>query len=238
MKGRETGPLKHTTMETIIKNIHLIQNLSDLDIQKLAYGALQHQKLSRITFKIVSIDETAIKIQTIQGKSPQNNETDEKTLIERTKELFSRFFPDLKVIVNAVVFHPGPVEIVTPAFIRTLMTYLKVKVKDIVKDTDIDKTNVSAWVNGTRDMSQPVKAMFYYYLLSRIDDSKWKDYSELRKSGHYLIKTKYDTIDVVKLYYQFGSDKKLAKLDKTGFGKDYNEHAVVVKYQEIESSAL
>lgn len=36
--------------------------------------------------------------------------------------------------------------------------------KDIMDETGIDKSNVSAWVNGTRTMSQPVRAMFYYYI--------------------------------------------------------------------------
>jgi DNA-binding Xre family transcriptional regulator len=38
-----------------------------------------------------------------------------------------------------------------------------VKFNDLVTDTGLDKTNISAWVNGKRDMSQIVKAMFYFY---------------------------------------------------------------------------
>lgn len=150
-------------MEPIIKNIHLISDLSEADQQKLNAGALQHKKFSRIGFKVLSMDEMAIKIQTTQGKTPQENYADEKTLIERTKELFSIFFPDKKIIVNAAPYKENLTAQVTPEYIRHEMVSNHIKVKDIVADTGIDKTNISAWVNGVRDMSQPVKAMFYFY---------------------------------------------------------------------------
>jgi hypothetical protein len=161
-------------METIIKNIHLIDSLDDLQVKKLVAGALQHQKFSRITFKILSIETNVIKIQTVQGKTPQENYADEKTLIERTGELFGKFFPNHRVVVNAVTYKENPTEQVTPEYIRHAMTEHHVKVKDIVADTGIDKTNVSAWINGTREMSQPVRALFYYYLLvkSRLEVNK------------------------------------------------------------------
>lgn len=41
--------------------------------------------------------------------------------------------------------------------------------KDIMIDTGIDKTNLSAWLSGARVMSQPVKAMFYFYLTRAAD---------------------------------------------------------------------
>jgi len=155
-------------METIIKNIHLVKDLiNEADLQKLENGALQHRKFSRITFKVLSVTDKTIKIQAIQGKSPQENYANEETLIQRGKDLFSRFLPDQKIIVNAVTYKDNPTEKVTPEYLRHAMTEYKVKVKDIVADTGIDKTNVSAWVNGTREMSQPVRAMFYYYFLNK-----------------------------------------------------------------------
>ncbi|UFH52530.1 hypothetical protein [Spirosoma sp. KNUC1025] len=151
-------------METIIKNIHLLSNmLSETDLEKLTAGALQHRKFSRITFKVLSVATDAIKVQVVQEKTPQENYASEETLIERAKELFGRFFPDRRIIVNATVYRPNVTEQVTPEYIRHQMTEKKIKVKDIVADTGIDKSNISAWMNGIREMSQPVKAMFYYY---------------------------------------------------------------------------
>lgn len=151
-------------METIIKNIHLVKDLlSESDLEKLNAGALQHRKFSRITFKILSVDDKSIKVQAVQGKTPQENYADADTLRLRTKELFSRFLPDRHVMTHVTTYTPNVTEQVTPEYIRNRMTELKIKVKHIVADTGIDQTNISAWMNGLREMSQPVKAMFYYY---------------------------------------------------------------------------
>lgn len=152
-------------METIIKNIHLVRDLTTFEnVRKLEIGALQHRKFARITFKILSVRERILEIQTIQTKSPHQNHADEDLLILRTKELFSHFFPEYEIVVTAIPYQPNPTEQVTPEYIRDAMTSYDIKVKDIVEETGIDKSNVSAWVNGTRTMSQPVRAMFYYYI--------------------------------------------------------------------------
>ena len=152
-------------METIIKNIHLIKNLTTSEnIAKLEVGALQHRKFARITFKVLSVTDKVVHVHTVQNKSPHENHADENTLILRTKELFSYFFPDYEITVTAVPYQANPTEKVTPEYIREAMNSYDIKVKDIVDETGIDKSNVSAWVNGTRSMSQPVRAMFYYYI--------------------------------------------------------------------------
>lgn len=152
-------------METIVKNIHLIKELTTPEsISKLEIGALQYRKFARITFKVISVAEKALHIQTVQTKSPHENHADEHLLILRTKELFSHFFPEYEIVVTAIPYQPNPTEQVTPEYIREAMTSYDIKVKDIVEETGIDKSNVSAWVNGTRTMSQPVRAMFYYYI--------------------------------------------------------------------------
>ena len=53
-------------------------------------------------------------------------------------------------------------EIVHPGYIRERMKQLGLKQVDLVNMTGADKTNINAWVNGTRTLSQPVKAMFFY----------------------------------------------------------------------------
>jgi hypothetical protein len=152
-------------METIVKNIHLIRELTTSEnIAKLETGALQYRKFARITFKVVSVADKILHIHTAQTRSPHENHADEDRLILRTKELFSHFFPDYEIVVTAIPYQANPTEKVTPEYIREAMTSYHIKVKDIVDETGIDKSNVSAWVNGTRSMSQPVRAMFYYYI--------------------------------------------------------------------------
>lgn len=151
-------------MESIIKNERYLDFLPSNDFEQLQQGALQHRKFSRIVFKVLSVSEKEIRIETRQSKNPNGNHFDQKILIERTKELFGRFLgTEWKINVVPVVYKESAAEQVTPAYVRHYMTELKIKAKDISSDTGIDKTNISTWVNGEREMSQSIKAMFYYY---------------------------------------------------------------------------
>jgi hypothetical protein len=148
-----------------IKNIHLLE-LSDNDRVKLLAGAALHLRMSNISFKILEVTNTAITLRVIQGKHLSENYADKKALVELTKELFQRFYPDKKIHPQAIVFKHNPVMQITAQWVKEKMETLDLGVTDIVNDTGVDKTNISAWANGTRPMSQPVKAMFFHYFNS------------------------------------------------------------------------
>lgn len=176
-------------METIIKNIHLLKpHLSEKLISDLEQGASLYRRHSRITFKILRLADNVLTVETRQDKSPAENYLDGKTLYERTKELFAaNELPEgIKLHINTIPYKPSPTEIITPEYIRHFLTDLKIKVKDVAADTGVDKTNISAWVNGTREMSQIVKAMFYYYLETKrtLGSGKVWRASAVRNSAH------------------------------------------------------
>jgi hypothetical protein len=145
-----------------IKNIHLLE-LSDKDRDKLEAGAALHRKMSNITFKILEVNEKAIVIRAVQGKHLSENYADKKTLVARTRELFEPFLPGKKIHPQVITFEPNPVSEIDALWVKKNMEDLGIRVTDIVNDTGVDKTNISAWANGTRPMSQPVKAMFFNY---------------------------------------------------------------------------
>lgn len=55
---------------------------------------------------------------------------------------------------------------ITPDFIRKSMAQLGLDVTNIATATGIDQASISGWVDGSEEMSQPVKAMFYFYFQS------------------------------------------------------------------------
>jgi hypothetical protein len=151
-------------MNTNIKNIDTL-GLSQDDIAHLEAGAAQHLRFSRITFKVLGREGDTWAIRTTQDKSPANNYAALKHLVTITKELFE---PTIgPVHVKAIAYNEPAPNVVSPEWLQAKMTATNCKVKDLVADTGIDKANISAWVNGVRPMSQPVKAMFYYYFLHR-----------------------------------------------------------------------
>jgi len=161
MKGAERPLLKILFMATI-KNIHLL-SISDNDLKKLEYGAALHKRMSNIEFKILEVNDDSLVIRVSQGKHMSENYADKATLVTRTRELFEPFFPGVKIHPQANPYEPNPVSKIDSTWIKKQMDVLDLRVTDIVKDTGVDKTNISAWANGKREMSQPVKAMFYHY---------------------------------------------------------------------------
>ena len=92
----------------------------------------------------------------------------ETTLIKRTQELFSKFLPQSQLVILPVTFRPSPASAVTPAWLDQKMNEKGIRIKQIAFDTGIDRESISDWVTGKRNMSQIVKAMFYYYLSREI----------------------------------------------------------------------
>jgi hypothetical protein len=153
-------------MPTTIKNIHKIAHLlSESDIVKIEKGAALHKRHSSITFKVLTVDDSTITISVIQGKSNSEIYLNAKELIQRAKDLFSKFLPGHKLNIGPIVYTPNPISLIDSKWLNSKMLEHGVRAKDIVNDTGIDKTNVSAWVNDLRPMGQPIKAMFYYYFM-------------------------------------------------------------------------
>ncbi|TDQ12178.1 XRE family transcriptional regulator [Pedobacter metabolipauper] len=152
---------------SVIKNLHKLLHLqyfSTDHLNKLEAGAALHLKYSNISFKIIemNIKNSSVVVKTEQGKHLSENYADEVRLIELTRELFS-VLDGAKILVHPIPYKPPIIDVVNPAWINDKMLNNGVRIKDIQADTGIDKTNLSAWINGTRPMSQPVKAMFYFY---------------------------------------------------------------------------
>lgn len=152
----------------VIINFHRISDLIPADRHgELDKLATMHLRNSNIEFKVVGLNGNEISIRTTQGKHLSENYADEATLRTRTKELFQRFLPDHIIYTHAIPYREAIVEIVTPEWVNVQMLKKKIRIKDISVDTGIDKSNLSAWINGVRPMSQPVKAMFYFYFISK-----------------------------------------------------------------------
>jgi hypothetical protein len=150
----------------LIKNIHLLSALDENALLRLEQAALAHQRFSKITFKVIEFTDKALTINVIQGKSANENHQDQKRLIEIGKETFANHVGTRKINVHAVPYVASPVEVVTPEWISKQMLAHKVALKYLVKDFGIDKTTLSALINGKKPLSQPVKGLFYYFFKS------------------------------------------------------------------------
>jgi hypothetical protein len=151
-------------MSNII-NIEKLQDIIDeTAMAKLDAGAAVHKKQSNIEFNIISVEDKVLTVATEQGKTGSGKYANLKMLIKRTHEVFDNFLPSsYKLEVLPTEYLESPAATVTPNWINKKMLEKEVRIKQIAFDTGIDRTDLTAWINGLKPMSQIVKAMFYYY---------------------------------------------------------------------------
>lgn len=147
----------------VVKNIHLLDWLSEDDLLKMEHSALAHQRFSRITFKIMSVKDGVVTVLTTQGKSPQDNHVDAKRLVEITKELFAERCNGMVLHVGTVPYVASPTEVVSTDWLRQQMSRHKLALKAMAADTGINKSSLSSVITGDKPLSDPMRAMFYYY---------------------------------------------------------------------------
>jgi hypothetical protein len=152
---------------SVIKNIHLLEahlkENPELE-RKLEAGAELHLRHARIEFKILSVKGDSVTVRVTQGQSPSENYLTAQELSSRAKDLFAQLYPHLTIHARAIPYSPPKVEVVSPEWIQNRMKEKQIDNKTIVEMTGVDKANISNWVSGSRPMSQPVKAMFYFML--------------------------------------------------------------------------
>jgi len=153
-------------MENVIKGVAKLQGIvTPEQLEKLEFGAKLHRRHSRIEFKIISAAEDEIIVEVRQGKSPNGNHFEAARLIEITREWISPF-ADQIVHVRPIVYKAAVVDVVNSDWILAEMQRNKISLKKLCSDTGVDKTSMSAYVNGLKPLSQTVKSMFYYYFAS------------------------------------------------------------------------
>ena len=150
----------------LIKNLHLITEHSEKEKMMMEHAALEHSRHCNITFKFVEVDPKKVIIQIVQGKNSHGHHFDSKRLIEIVHETFDRFFKDRKVHVHPVPYKKSPVDSVDSIWVNKQMLERSIKLKTIAFDTGIATTQLSSLISGANPLSQPMKALFYYYFLN------------------------------------------------------------------------
>lgn len=150
-----------------IKNLHLLTDISEQDKLLIEHAALEHIRFSNLRFKFMEYEPKQVIIQAAQGKSDLRNHFTKKRLIEIVNETFGRFFEGKKIIVHPIPYQEAACNVVDTAWVNKQMLEKGVKLKDIAADTGITYTHLSSVISGNKEMTQQMKALFYYYFLSK-----------------------------------------------------------------------
>ncbi|MBP7398199.1 MAG: hypothetical protein KA954_01340 [Chitinophagales bacterium] len=150
-------------MKTTIKNIRSLPDLSEKDFEMMEHAARQHKQFANINFRFIKCEGDVINIEISQEKNPAGHHPDRKRMIEIVHETFDRFFVGKTIHVGAIPYSEPACNIVDSKWIQKKMLDTSTRLNHIAIDTGMDKPNLSLIINGRKEITQPLKAFFYYY---------------------------------------------------------------------------
>lgn len=153
-------------MENIIKNLHkIVPFLNEEQLHDLEHSALSYRRFARIYFKIekIDVDSKEMVVKVWQEKNTAENYLEKKDLNERAKTLMGRFFEEYTIHTHPIPYQQAPSEVVNPLWVKERMKQFKISNKKMIADLGIAKAEISALINGHREMGVRTKGLFYYY---------------------------------------------------------------------------
>lgn len=146
-----------------MKNIDLLP-LSLIAKKRIAEFALQYRKMARIYIEIISFDGQRLIVRAEQKEAVNDLILTKIELTTRVRELFADEIPnDWKLTVSAVNFDRRDISAIDAMWINDNMTRLGLKAKDIASHTGLDKSSLSLYMSGGRELSKLTKIAFYYF---------------------------------------------------------------------------
>jgi DNA-binding Xre family transcriptional regulator len=145
-----------------VKNEKLL-GLSPENLALLEKRAELHRRFSAIEFKVLECTAEKLVVRVVQEKSQAGNYFDQKRLVEIVRETFGDLGAWPTVQARPIPYTPPGPDVVTPEWIQNRMKARGVKVKDLAAALGVDANTISAYKNGVKPLSAPVKAMFYYF---------------------------------------------------------------------------
>lgn len=143
-----------------------------LNIQDVPFAAPQAKVIARsianyaaagIDIAITELNGNTITVVIEQARLLNGFILNNKQLYDRAKEVFKD--SGFKVKVKPSVFSLN-VESVNVRWIEGKLQEFGISRNDLIKQLAIDKASLSKILSGTRELSKPVRATFFYYFLT------------------------------------------------------------------------
>lgn len=151
-----------------IKNLHLLEGISEQDLALMEQAAVLHRRYSSIFFKILEFTPDSVVIRVTQEKSAAENYQNQKRLAEIVHETFDRFFPGRSVHARPYPYKPAAPEQVDQKWIAKKMSAAGLTLKQVSEETGLNYPNLSKITSSDEEEISPVmKALFYYYFTAK-----------------------------------------------------------------------
>ncbi|MBK7694095.1 MAG: hypothetical protein IPI30_07190 [Saprospiraceae bacterium] len=88
-------------------------------------------------------------------------------IVEIVHETFDSALAPRTIRVHPLTYIQNPCDIINDKYLHDLTGKLKISNKEFERAFGIHKNEISKWINGSKPMGKMVRALFYYYLLSK-----------------------------------------------------------------------
>lgn len=126
-----------------------------------------HARQSNIHFEVVFLDDNYSVIRVEQFKTSNDTYFSRSRIVEIVHETFDVALAPRTIKVHPLPYIQNPCDIINDKYLHDLMGKLKIRNKEFEKAFGIHRSKISNWINGSKPMGQTVRAMFYYYLVSK-----------------------------------------------------------------------
>ncbi|MFC0182537.1 hypothetical protein ACFFJX_08175 [Pseudarcicella hirudinis] len=163
--------LKKMVNESTIQNLKRLQYLSEDQLAKLERTAIAHKRYSNIRFNIVFVDKKEVVVEVSQGRSLSENYADAEGLVRLTKEMIDNSMLSGRALrVGTKIYIKTDSDIVTTSWIKNKMSKVGMRAVDVEQYMSIDKSTLSLYLNGRRELTRKVKSDFFHRLRALILD--------------------------------------------------------------------
>lgn len=138
-----------------------ILNWEDKRLQHALDLAMRH---GRVSYTLISEDETSITIRAKQLRNPNGNHLTTKQLIEAAHSVFDSF-TSKKVHIRPIPYEPIDADRATPAWIQKKLKELSIGQGHLAKMVGVSKSDMSNMMSGRKVMGRRTQAALYYALL-------------------------------------------------------------------------
>ncbi len=132
--------------------------------------SFQNYRRAGIRIEIIdgSLEDGEIKVKITQERLINGYILNQQQLIERVGEIFKDVItPNVFLLVHVIpVVYSLDVNEIDISWIESRMDEFGVQRKDLIKQLAIDKSSLSLILSGKRELSKPMRALFFYYFLS------------------------------------------------------------------------
>lgn len=133
--------------------------------EQILLSEKNYKRFARIYFRVHEYNEKRkdVTVKVWQDRNVSGKYLSVEELRERAREVFNMLPEGMRLHVHARTFAAYGIDEVDIDYITEQMEKLNLKQADLVDYLNINKSTISSWLSGSKELTNIHKAMFFYF---------------------------------------------------------------------------